>query len=102
MGKFHLLQQADDNEAKELNFKSKLVAFCVHIGDEWYVSVTDRYNCVNFRRFYLPYGASREHVRPTCDGISLRLDECAELLVLVLTIHNRQPELADARLQLCG
>jgi len=44
---------------------------------------------VDFRRFYVPYGASREHVHPTRSGVSLRLDEWAELSVLVLTIHDR-------------
>ena len=84
-----------DNEAKELNFKSHPVAFRVHIDDGWYGSVTDGYNCMDFQRFYIPYGATREHVRPT-------RDECAELLVLVPTIHDRHPELAEARLQLHG
>jgi len=53
------------------------------------------YNCVDFRHFYVPYGASHEQVRPTRDGISLRLDEWAELLVLMPTIHECHPELAD-------
>jgi len=68
--------------------------------------VTDGYNCVDFRRFYVPYGASHEHVHPTRDSISLRLDEWAELLVLIPTIHERHPELAgisaEAQSQLRG
>ena len=64
-----------DNEAKEVNLKTRPVGFRLHLGDGWYVSVTSGYNCVDFHRFYVPYGTSHEHVHPTRDGISLRLDE---------------------------
>jgi len=90
---FILYCQQIDNEAKELNLKTRPVGFCLHLGDRWYVSVTGGYNCVDFCRFYVPYGTSHEHVHATCDGISLRLDEWAELLVLIPTIHERHPEL---------
>ena len=70
------------------------------------MSVTGGYNCVDFRRFYVPYGTLHEHVRPTRDGISLRLGEWAELLVVIPTIHERHPELAgicaEAQSQLRG
>ena len=70
------------------------------------VSVTGGYNCVDFRRFYVPYGTLHEHVRPTRDGISFHLDEWAELLVVIPTIHERHPELAEicaeSQLQLHG
>jgi len=91
---FILYCQEIDNEAKELNLKTHPVAFCLHLGDGWYVSVIGGYNCVDFRRFYIPYGASHDDVRPTHDGISLHLDELAELLMLIPTIHERLPELA--------
>ena len=98
--------QQIDNEAKELNLKTRPVAFRLHLGDGWYVSVTGGYNCVDFRRFYVPYGRSHEHVRPTRDGISLHLDEWAELMVLIPTIQERHPALcgicAEAESQLRG
>jgi len=82
------------------------VAFRLHLGNGWYVSVTGGYNCVDFRRFYIPYGTLHENVRPTRDGISLRLDEWAELLAVIPTIHERHPELAgicaESQLQLCS
>jgi len=90
---FILYCQQIDNEANELNLKTRPVALRLHLGDEWYVSVTGGYNCVDFRCFYVPYGTSHKHVCPTRDGISLRLDEWAELLVLIPTIHERHPEL---------
>ena len=75
------------------------MAFCVHIGYGWYVSVTDGYYCVDFRRLYVPYGVPRKHVYPTRDGISLHLDEWAQLLELAPTIHERHPELVDVQRQ---
>jgi len=103
---FILYCQQIDNEAKELNLKTRPVAFRLHLSDGWYVSVTGGYNCVDFRRFYVPYSTSHEHVRPTRNGISLRLNEWAELLVLIPTIHERHLELsgicAEAELQLRG
>jgi len=103
---FILYCQQIDNEAKELNLKTRPAAFRLHLSDGWYVSVTGGYNCVDFRRFYIPYGTLHEHVRPTRDGISLRLDEWAVLLVVIPTIHERHPELAgvcpEAQSQLCG
>jgi len=79
-----------NNKAKQLNLKTHLVAFRVHLGGGWYVSMTDGYS-VNFRRFYVPYGTSHEYVHRTRNGISLRLDEWAELIVLIPTIHERHP-----------
>jgi len=101
-----LFCQQIDNEVKELNLKMRPVAFRLHLGDGWYVCMTGGQNCVDFRRFYIPYGTSHENVRPTCDGISLRLDEWAELLVVIPTIHERHLVLvgicAESQLQLRG
>jgi len=85
---FILYCQQIINEAKELNLKTHPVAFRLHLGDGWYVSVTGGCNCVDFRRFYVPYGTSHEHVHPTRDGISLRLHEWAELLVVYRLFMN--------------
>jgi len=90
---FILHYQQIDSETKQLNLKTRPVAFRLHLGDGWYV--TGGYNCMEFRRFYVPYGASHEHVRPARDGIGLRLDEWAELLVLIPTIHKCHPELSE-------
>jgi len=103
---FILYCQQIDNEVKELNLKTRPVAFHLHLGGGWYVSVTGGYNCVDFRRFYVLYGTLHENVRPTLDGISLRLDEWAELLVLIPAIQERHPKLsgicAEAESQLHG
>jgi len=56
-------------------------------------TVTSGYGCVDIRRFYIPYGLASENVRPTRNGIGLRLDEWAHLLELLPTIHEQHPEL---------
>ena len=43
---FILYCQQIDNEARELNLKTRPVAFRLHLSDGWYVSVTGGYNCV--------------------------------------------------------
>jgi len=68
-------------------------AYCAHIGELYYVSVTCWYGYVDIRRFYVPYGLASENVHPTRSGIGLRLDEWAHLLELLPTIHEQHPEL---------
>jgi len=80
-------------EAREVNRQTRPVAYRAHIGELYYVSVTSGYGSVDIRRFYVPYGLSKENVRPTRNGIGLRLDEWAHLLELLPTIHEQHPEL---------
>lgn len=86
-----------DDEAKELNRKTRPVAFRRHIGDGYYVSVNDGVMCVDIRQFFVPYGLQPSDVRPTKSGIALRLDEWVELLNLVPLIHQVIPSLARAK-----
>jgi len=53
---------------------------------------------VDIRRFYAPYDEPEYVMLPTRNGLSLRLDEWAHLLELVLTIHERHPVFAES----CG
>jgi len=69
------------------------VAYRAHIGELYYVSVTSGYGSVYIRRFYVPYGLANENVRPTRNGIGLRLDEWAHLLELLPTVHEQHLEL---------
>ena len=55
--------------------------------------MTSGYGSVDIHRFYVPYGLASEIVRPTRNGIGLRLDEWAHLLKLLPTIHEQHPEL---------
>ena len=93
LGSFHVDLQKGDNEAREVNCQTRPVAYRAHIGKLYYVSVTSGYGSVDIRRFYVPYGLAKENVRPSRNGISLRLDEWAHLLELLPTIHEQHPEL---------
>ena len=86
-----------DEEAKELNRNTRPVDYRQHLGDGYYVSVTGGVMCVDFRKYYLPYGLPSDQVRPTKSGISLRLDEWADMMQVIPTIHASFPELAKAK-----
>jgi len=49
------------------------VSYCGHVGDGHYVSVTTGFRCVDFRKFYLPFG--QFEIKPSSKGIALRLGE---------------------------
>ena len=59
-----------------------------------YISVTSGYKCVDFRKFYVPYGQSE--VKPTKKGIALRLREWDEMKRIVDAINDAFPALATA------
>jgi len=88
-----------DEEAKQLNRKTRPVAYRKHIGDGYYVSVTTGFLCIDLRRFILPYGGqSEEEVRPTKTGIALRLDEWCEMKHTVVRVVNSLfPTLENAK-----
>jgi len=87
-----------DTEAKELNRKTRPVAFRRHVGDGYYVSVNDGVMCVDIRKFFLPYGLQSGNERPTKAGIALRLSEWGEFYEdIVPIIHHLFPSLANAK-----
>jgi len=96
--RFMLLISQVDEEAKELNRKTREVAFHKHIGDGFFVRVKDGYMCVGIRRFFMPYGLSTAGMeRASKEGISLRLDEWRDLMqIAVPTINHMFPSLASA------
>ena len=86
-----------DDEAKELNRKTRAVLYRLHLGDGYYVSLTSDIICIDFRRFYLPYGLTSDQLRPTKTGIALRMDEWIDMLRVIPAIHAMFPELATAK-----
>jgi len=52
-----------DDEAKELNRKTRPVVYRQHLGDGYYVSVTGGIMCIDFRKYFLPYGLPSDQVR---------------------------------------
>ena len=77
-----------DNEACELNRKTRPVKYRTHLGHNIFVSVTDGYMCVDLRQFYLPYGMEYGAEKPTKRGIALRLSEWGQLLKLIGEIES--------------
>jgi len=67
-------------EAVQDMSKDKNVNLRIHFGGAVYVSVKSGFLCVDFRKFYQPYDAQSDDIKPTRKAVSLRLDEWANLL----------------------
>ena len=65
-----------------------------HVGGRYYVSINNRFRCVNIRRYFLPPNCVKE--MPTRSGIALRLDEWSRLLQKIPSLNARLPELKGA------
>ena len=68
-----------EEAVKQLSNRQYVKYFC-HIGDNWYVSVTTGFRCVDIRRFYTTVNGQ---LKPKREGIALRLDEWKNLLASV-------------------
>ncbi len=64
-------------EAVKQMCERQYVKYFHHLGEDWYVSVTTGFRCVDFRRFYKCAG---DKLLPRRQGIALRLDEWATLV----------------------
>ena len=69
----------------------------LHMGGAYYISVTSGIRCVDFRKFYKPYGATEDEIKPTKHGVALRLDEWAHLCTLIDAVNASYPKLAEAQ-----
>ena len=74
--------------------KEEDVKLQLHIGGGWYVSVTSGYWCVDIRKFYFLPGVG---VKPTKNGIALRLHEWGRLKDVIGEIKEKNPKLAEAQ-----
>jgi len=63
----------------------------VHVGGPLYVTVSQGYACVNFRKFFYPTGETEP--KPSKFGIALRFDEFKQLLTRVEELVAMKPEL---------
>jgi len=77
-----------DNAVKQLREK-QYVKYFEHIGGGWYVSINTGFQCIDIRRFYKKDG----EIKPTRDGLALRLSEWLSLQLLVITFPVDQPAL---------
>ena len=93
--RFFAIASEVDEEAKELNQKTWEVCYRRHIGDGFFVSVTDGFSCIGIRKYFMPYGLSAPGLeRPTKAGISLNLDM---ILIAIPAIAQIFPALACAQ-----
>ena len=70
------------------------VAYRQSIGGGYYVSITSGFYCIDICKFFVPYGET--DVKPTCQGIALRLCESGEMRKIIDTINNAYPSLGTA------
>ena len=88
-----LLLQADIDEAVKQLLEKKTLNYFEHFGGGYYVSVSTGILCVNLRRFYKNEKAK---IKPTKQGITLRISEWKELMNLLPLIMTFEPELLVA------
>jgi hypothetical protein len=84
---FLLLIEDVDNAVDQLNAR-QYVSYQTHIGGKWYVSITTGFMCVNLRQFYLHTTLG---VRPTKNGIALRLPEWIKLKEVITEVTKIMP-----------
>ena len=70
------------------------MAYKQQIGGGYYVSIPSGIYCIDIRKFFVPYGET--DVKPTRQGIALRLREWGEMRRIVDAINNAYPSLGTA------
>jgi len=91
-------QYIDDitSNVKAVTAGEEDIKLCQHIGGGHYVSVTSGYRCVDFRRWFQPYGPKDGEIKPTKNGVALRFEEWFDLCTLVDAINTAYPSLGTA------
>jgi len=85
-----LLMQADIDESVKQIQEKKAVTYFEHFGGGYYVSVSTGILCVDIRRFYCN---EKGEIKPTRQGLALRLAEWNSLLDQLPLIMSFEPEL---------
>ena len=85
--------EIDDSVTKLVEGQQGL-AFKMHVGGGWYVSVSTGFPCVDIRKFYLKPGVG---VKPTRTGIALRLPEWSRLKEAAVKIKEMNQDVADSQ-----
>lgn len=92
----------DDIEEAVKQLKNKqYVKYREHIGASYYISVTTGYYCVDIRRFIGKLGDD-ENIRPTYDGLALRLPEWNRLVETFSQLKADFPALSEVKLCMDG
>jgi len=80
-----------NEELKAIVFMTRQVSFCVHIGNEYYVTLNSPWRYVNINQYVFVLSCIRG--LPMGDSISFTLDEWTHFVALLPTIYERHPEL---------
>ena len=83
-----------DEEAKELSRGTRKVCYRRHIGDGFFASVNSGWDCVDFRKWYLPYGTVPGDEKPTKSGLALNLEEWRDFLSVISVVEMKYTKLA--------
>jgi len=82
----------DIDKAVQRAITMKPTNFKLHLGDMWYVSVTDEVPVVDFRKWYVRSDDEAQPLRPTPAGVSVTYTEWNTLKTVV---DMMKPEFAD-------
>ena len=86
------LDQIDDQLRKLSDGED--VAYCMHYGGAWHVSLTKGFRCVDLRKFFIPTATGQTMWKPTKTGIALRLNELPTFKQAVDKLHRDNPTVA--------
>jgi Transcriptional Coactivator p15 (PC4) len=92
---FLLMTEDIDNAVDQLNAR-QYVSYQIHIGGKWYVSITTGFMCVNLRQFYMHATLG---VRPTKNGIALRIPEWTKLKEVIFEVTKMLPTVEPCYIQ---
>jgi len=74
--------------------EDKPVSYIHPIGGVYYVSVTSGFNCIDIRKFFLPYGQT--DIKPTRRGLALRLHEWMDMKKIIENVDSEYYVLGTA------
>lgn len=84
-----------DQQVNQLLGRSDKVAFQVHLGGGFYVSVTSGFDCVDLREFY--FNKNKGSPCPSMKGIALRIVEWEKLKQVFFEINKNFPTLSTTQ-----
>ena len=85
---FILLLNEIDNQLCKVT-QGEHVAYRIHYGGGWHVSLTNGFRCIDLRKFYVPFAETT--IKPTKTGIALRLDEWPRFEQAIANLHRDNP-----------
>jgi len=81
-----------DNQLCKLT-QGEDVAYHVHYGGRWHVSLTKGFRCIDIRKFCIAFGETT--CKPTKTGIVLRLYEWSPFKQAIDNLHRNNPSVAN-------